>query len=93
MGSLQSAYVKKVREDGKIDLTLEIIGFDRIEECKITLLNALSENNKYLELNDKTAPEVIYASLQMSKKDFKKAVGGLLKEGKIQFHNEGILLL
>jgi predicted RNA-binding protein (virulence factor B family) len=44
-------------------------------------------------LNDKTAPEIIYASLQMSKKDFKKAVGGLLKEGKIQFHNEGILLL
>jgi predicted RNA-binding protein (virulence factor B family) len=43
MGSLQSAYIKKVREDGKIDLTLEIIGFDRIEECKITLLNELSE--------------------------------------------------
>lgn len=93
MGSLQSAYIKKVREDGKIDLTLEIIGFDRIEECKITLLNELSANNNFLELNDKTAPEVIYASLQMSKKDFKKAVGGLLKEGKIQFHNNGISLL
>lgn len=93
MGSLQNAFIKKVREDGKIDLTLEIIGFDRIEECKITLLNELSANNNFLELNDKTAPEVIYASLQMSKKDFKKAVGGLLKEGKIQFHNNGISLL
>ncbi|NBB27894.1 S1 RNA-binding domain-containing protein [Cellulophaga sp. BC115SP] len=93
MGSLQNAFIKKVREDGKIDLTLEIIGFDRIEECKITLLNELSANNNFLELNDKTAPEVIYASLQMSKKDFKKAVGGLLKEGKIQFYNNGISLL
>lgn len=93
MGSLQNAFIKKVREDGKIDLTLEIVGFDRIEECKITLLNKLSVNNNFLKLNDKTAPEVIYASLQMSKKDFKKAVGGLLKEGKIQFYNNGISLL
>lgn len=90
MGSLQNAFIKKVREDGKIDLTLEIIGFDRIEECKITLLNELSANNNFLELNDKTAPEVIYASLQMSKKDFKKGVGGLFREEKILIKPEGI---
>lgn len=93
LGSLQNAFIKKIRDDKKIDLTLEIIGYDRIEECKVTLVNALKSHENFLNLNDKSNPELIYASLQMSKKDFKKAVGGLLKEGRIKFVNDGILLL
>ena len=56
------------------------IGYSHIEESRSLLLRLLEENNGTLPLGDKSQPEEIYGRLKMSKKAFKKAVGGLFKE-------------
>ncbi|WP_026995343.1 CvfB family protein [Flectobacillus major] len=93
LGTPTKAYVKKLREDSKIDLTLEIQGYDRIHICKQTIINKLKLNQNTLPFNDKTDASIIYDNLEMSKKDFKKAIGGLLKEKLIEITEEGISLL
>ncbi|MEA5138067.1 CvfB family protein [Arcicella rigui] len=89
-GEFTIGYIKKVREDGKIDISLVKQGFDRIDNIKQQIYNKLTEENGFLPYTDKTDSEVIYANLQMSKKDFKKGVGGLFREEKILIKSEGI---
>lgn len=87
------AYVKKVREDGKLDLSLQPLGFKqtiKVNESKI--LNVLSENEGFLPLTDKSSPEEIKYALEMSKKAFKNAIGGLYKQKIIKILPNGILL-
>lgn len=89
-GEFTIGYIKKVREDGKIDISLVKQGFDRIDNIKQQIYDKLTEENGFLPYTDKTDSEVIYANLQMSKKDFKKGVGGLFREEKILIKPEGI---
>lgn len=85
-------YIKKIREDDKIDLTLQKPGYERIEGVSAMLLEKLKENKGFLNLTDKTHPEYIYLKLGISKKAFKMAVGSLYKAKIITLADDGIHL-
>ncbi len=91
-GSHYKAYIKKLREDDKIDLSLLPLGYEKIDSMAKQLLQELKESGGSLPLNDKSSPEDIYNSLKMSKKNFKKAVGSLYKERIIVIEEKGIRL-
>jgi uncharacterized protein len=93
LGENLRGYIKKIRADYKIDLSLSKTGYDEVLDSKETLWQKLKENKGFLPLTDKSNPEVIYDQLQMSKKNFKRAVGGLFKERKILLQDDGIYLL
>lgn len=84
-------YVKKVRDDGKLDVSLNPIGFKRtVVTNEIKILNALKQNDGFLPLHDKSSPDDIKYQLGMSKKAFKNAVGGLFRQKLILISEEGI---
>ena len=93
VGDRLKGYVKLIREDNKIDLTLEKIGYERIGQQAQIVLDLLKKQGGFLPLTDKTSPEVIRHQLEMSKKDFKKAIGGLYKQGVITLEETGIRLV
>lgn len=91
VGETIKAWVKGVREDCKIDLMLQPMGYRNvIDSVENTILKALDSNNGYLPLSDKTDPMVIADKLQCSKKRFKMAIGALYKQGKITIEEDGI---
>ena len=91
VGQEMDAYIKKIREDGKIDLVLQKTGFKNIiDDISQKVLDAIQENEGFLPLNDKSAPEAIYAEFKFSKKIFKKAVGQLYKNKLITIEQDGI---
>ena len=84
-------YIKKIREDEKLDVSLTPIGFKRtIVSNEIKILNTLKDNNGFLALNDKSSPDDIKYQLGMSKKSFKNAIGGLFRQKLITISEEGI---
>ena len=92
-GDKISAYVKQVREDGKIDLSLNPIGFtNSIDKFSQIIIDTLNENSGFMNLTDKTSPEIIKEMLGMSKKAFKNAIGNLYKQKLIEISDEGIKL-
>ncbi len=92
VGEQLEGYIKKIREDNKIDVTLRKGGLDDIKDARETILNNLNEHAGFLPLSDKSTPEMIKEHLQMSKKLFKKAVGGLYKDKIIEIQQDGIHL-
>ncbi len=93
MGESMSVYVSNIRPDDKLDLRLEPVGLIRMDGQMIRLLAILKANNGVLMLHDKSPAELIYDQLGMSKKDFKKAVGGLYKSKQLAIHHDCISLL
>jgi uncharacterized protein len=93
IGDKLKGFVKQVREDDKIDLTLNKAGKDSVDDAKSIVINALKNNKGFLALNDESDPEDIKEKLQISKKAFKKAIGGLYKEKKISLEAHGISLI
>ena len=91
-GSHVRGFVKKIREDGKIDVALQKQGIAAAKDVTQVLLDKLKEHKGYLPLSDVTPPEVIHEMLGISKKNFKKAVGLLYKEGKIELKENLIRL-
>jgi predicted RNA-binding protein (virulence factor B family) len=91
-GERLRGYVKKIREDGKVDITLRKGGALEAANDREIILAALAAHNGFLPLTDKSSPEEISARLRLSKKSFKKAVGGLYKEGIITILPDGIQL-
>ena len=85
-------YVKKIRDDGKVDITLRKGGALEAAKDREIILAALTAHNGFLPLTDKSSPEAIAELLRLSKKSFKKAVGGLYKEGVITMLPDGIRL-
>ena len=84
-------YIKNIREDEKIDVSLRPIGYrNTIEDDKVKILHQLAQKNGELQLTDKSSPESIKFHLQMSKKAFKRALGALYKEKKIIIHQDRI---
>ena len=79
IGQKLTGYVKKVREDEKLDLTLEKPGYAKIDSIAKQLLQYIQQNGGRIDLTDKSPAEEIYSALQMSKKNFKKAIGNLYK--------------
>lgn len=85
-----TAYVKQVRDDGKIDLTLNDKAVRRQSALADRILAYISEPGA-TPVGDKTAPEVIEMVFSCSKKDFKKAVGHLYKEHRIEIGDDHII--
>lgn len=79
-GDKKTGYIKQIRDDGKVDLTLQKQGYSHIIDTKDLLLQHLKTNNGFLPLGDKSTPEDIYRELKISKKVFKKTIGGLFKD-------------
>jgi hypothetical protein len=92
IGQRYKGYIKKVREDNKIDVSLRKPGYGRIEDAKDKILKKLKEEQGFISLNDNSSPHLIKKLLQMSKGTFKKAIGGLYKEEIIDITDEGIKL-
>lgn len=92
IGATVKGFVKKVREDGKIDVTLRKGGVHDMVGNRETLLRVLQERGGFLPVGDKTPPELISEMFRMSKKSFKSVIGGLYKEGVIEITPEGIRL-
>lgn len=93
VGETLSGFVKNIREDGKIDISIQKQGYQNVEPNAMKILEILKEKEGFLPLTDKSQPEDIYSQLEMSKKTFKKAIGGLYKRKLIRFTEEGIYLL
>ena len=92
-GEQLRGYVKKIRDGGKIDITLRRGGAQEARSDRDLVLAALnSAADGFLPLNDKSSPESISELLKLSKKSFKKAVGGLYREGLISMADDGIRL-
>ena len=80
-GDKIKGYVKQVREDGKIDIVLEPIGYKKsIDKNSEIILTALKQNEGFLELTDKSTPDDIKHQLGLSKKAFKRSLGNLYKQ-------------
>jgi predicted RNA-binding protein (virulence factor B family) len=90
VGETVSARIKKVRADGKLELSLREPSHKEIEGDARKIFEILKEKNGRLLLNDSSAPEKIKEQLGMSKSSFKRAVGRLLKEGAIKITDDGI---
>ncbi len=92
-GDLMTGYIKNIREDGKIDLSLQKQGYkNAISDTSQKVLNEIKYRNGHLKLTDKSPPGEIYAQLEMSKKNFKKAVGALYKQKLIRIEKDGLYL-
>ncbi len=93
VGDAIKGYVKQVRPDNKIDLTLQKSGYELVDDVKWRILAILKEKNGFLPLNDNSTPEEIKQTLQISKKAFKKAVGALYKERLVNITEKGVKLV
>ena len=93
-GEKIKGYVKQVREDGKIDIVLEPLGYKNTidKNCEI-ILSAISKNSGLLTLSDRSTPDEISKMLGISKKAFKKGLGKLYKDKQVEITPEGIKLI
>jgi len=89
-GDRLKGYIKNVREDQKLDLSLQKSGYEQVTDTAEWLVTILKENDGFLPLTDKSPPDAIYERLAVSKKVFKKAVGNLYKKRMISLEKEGI---
>jgi hypothetical protein len=93
VGEKIKAYIKFIREDGKIDLSLSKLKFkDALNDAKEIILDKLNENDGFLNLTDNSSPEEIRDVLEMSKKAFKRAAGSLFRDEKVELSDKGIIL-
>jgi uncharacterized protein len=93
VGDQAKGFVKKIRPENRLDISLEKVGIERFDPLNERILTSLRDNNGFLPLHDNSTPEEIYEGLEMSKRNFKKSIGNLLKKGKISFEENGIRLV
>ena len=91
-GQRIAGYIKKVREDGKLDLCLQKPGTEKVDELSRTIMGMLEEQGGFIALEDKSPPEEIYRLFGVSKRTFKKSVGALYKKRLIVIQSGGIRL-
>ncbi len=91
-GDTLKAYIKQVREDGKIDLILQKPGFEKVDDFSRVLLEYIKDHDGCVMLTDKSPAEDIYDEFGVSKKTFKKGVGDLYKKHFIVLHEDRIVL-
>jgi predicted RNA-binding protein (virulence factor B family) len=92
-GQTLTGFIKTLRSDGKIDLVLQKGSQQELDKQAIQIMNKLAKADGFLPLHDKTDADVIYAQLAMSKKAFKRSIGGLFKGGQITIEKDGIRLV
>jgi hypothetical protein len=88
----ETGYIKEVRADGKISLSLQPVGRQAADQLSEQILARLRDAGGHLALSDKSPPEEIARLFGVSKGNFKKAIGGLYKQGLIVIHEHGIEL-
>lgn len=92
VGDRVKGIVKKIRDNNKIDISLGQIGYRNIEPNAEHILHELEDNSGFMPLTDKSSPEAIKNLLEMSKKNFKKAIGSLYKQKLIELKDDGVYL-
>jgi uncharacterized protein len=92
-GQKLDGYIKQVRDDYKLDLTLYQPGYKMGDELADRILNRLKENQGVLPLSDKSPPEAIYAAFGVSKKAYKQAIGALYKRKLVLVEKNNIKLV
>lgn len=92
-GDRMRGYISRVREDGKLDVTLQPTGYEQARVFSDTLLQYLKDHGGVCDLGDKSDAEVIKRRFQVSKKTFKKAVGDLYRRRLITITEQGIRLV
>ena len=92
VGDSVRARVSAVKSDGKIDLSLKELTHIQMDIDADKLMKLMTDKGGSLPFNDKASPELIKAETAMSKNEFKRAVGRLLKQGKIEIRNNSIVI-
>jgi len=92
-GQKTKGYIKKVRDDNKIDLCLQKLGYDKVDDITETILGVLKEQGGFISVTDKSTPETIHKLFGVSKKTYKKAIGAIYRKRLITIENNGIKLV
>ena len=92
-GQRTKGYIKKIRSDNKIDLSLHKPGYERVDDITDTILNVLKEQGGFISVTDKSSPETIHKLFGVSKKTYKKAIGAIYRKKLITIENDGIKLI
>jgi predicted RNA-binding protein (virulence factor B family) len=92
IGQQINGYIKKIRDDGKIDLSLQRPGYKAVDALTANIMYKLRHQKGFLAVTDKSRPEVIADLFGVSKKVFKKAIGNLYKKRLISLEEDGIRL-
>ncbi|NOY84731.1 hypothetical protein MNBD_NITROSPIRAE01-1360 [hydrothermal vent metagenome] len=92
-GQRLQGFIKKVRRDQKIDLTLQKQGYEKVKDITEIILDEIKAENGFIPLTDKSPPELIAKRFGISKKTFKKAVGALYKKKVITIEATGLRLI
>ncbi len=93
IGDTCKGYIVRIREDGKIDLSLKKPGYSSVPKSAEVILYRLNKSKGFIPCHDKSSPEEIRKRFSMSKKEFKRAVGSLYKKRMIEIKDNGIGLL
>ena len=93
VGTKMKGFIKSIRDDNSIDVSLHPKGIKRLEEGAESILNYLKKHQGMLHLTDNSSPEEIVSLLKMSKKNFKKSIGILYKQKLIALNEKSISLL
>lgn len=93
VGDRLKGFVRTVRPGGKVDLSLDASGYNRVASIQLQIVQALERNGGRLAYDDSSSPEAIRAAFGVSKKAFKQALGALYKSRRIRFQPPGIELL
>ena len=94
VGDRLKGFVKNIREDNKIDISLQAIGYEKFNDVNTELIyKKLVHNDGFLSISDKSSPDEIYSEFGISKKAFKKSLGSLYKERKITIKPDGIRII
>ncbi|UJF18078.1 S1-like domain-containing RNA-binding protein [Vibrio sp. SS-MA-C1-2] len=92
-GKRLKGYIKNIRPDGKLDITLQRPGQGKVDDLSVKILDALARCDGFLPLSDKSSPDAIFSEFRTSKATFKRTIGGLYKQGKITIAKDGITLV
>ena len=92
IGKKLKAYIKEIRPDGKINLSLQKAGRGKVDDLADKILTSLERKGGFLPLSDKSSPQEIFEAFRTSKATFKKTIGGLYKKGLIVIDRDGIRL-
>ncbi|WP_394991698.1 S1 RNA-binding domain-containing protein [Emticicia sp.] len=93
IGTRTKGYIKNIREDNRVDVSLQKQGYENIEPNAELILTKLKANNGFLDITDKSDANYVMYQLEMSKKTFKKAVGALYRQRLVRLEEDGIYLI
>lgn len=92
-GQLIPGFIKKIRDDGKIDVCLQKPGHEKVADMSARIIDALKTEGGFIAITDKSPADIVYRMFGVSKKTYKKAIGALYKKHLIDLENDGIRLI